>query len=240
MSLQGCRCPFNGCQNPSISSNLIGYFSLLQRASKPSSPSWPCAQSAFCYFSLFKYIFLRPWLNRLDYLLTLRPEHGAADIDVRRVLMLLTLFREAGGETQDDFAAVCFSPPPPPSSCLSSSTPLSRFLATFPPSSPASLDAEQTQCSLCKITSLINANKQTTALRQPQMKANLYAINRGRSAFNLPVRPARCCCTPPPSSCRPLPLLPPPLPPPLFTRLCAPYLSPCRVAGPGSKARKTD
>lgn len=42
--------------------------------------------------------------------------------------------------------------------------------------------------------------KQTTALRQPQMKANLYAINRGRSSFNLRVRPACCCCccsTPP-------------------------------------------
>lgn len=96
--------------------------------------------------------------------------------------------------------------PPPPSSCLSSSTHLSLFL----PSLRGFLDAEQTQCSLCKITRLINANKQT-ALRQPQMKANLYAINRGRSSFNLPVRPARCCCsTPPPlppSSASPAPSL---------------------------------
>lgn len=131
------------------------------------------------------------------------------------------------GKTQDDFAAVCFSPPPPPSflvflrPLISPSSCPPSFL---PPSPPGFLDAEQTQCSLCKITRLINANKQTTALRQPQMKANLYAINRGRSSFNLPARPARCrCSTPPPPpsftavlclSCPPPRLpLPPPRPP---------------------------
>lgn len=75
------------------------------------------------------------------------------------------------------------------------------------PLSPGFLDAEQTQCSLCKITRLINANKQTTALRQLQMKANLYTINKRRSSFNLPVCPA-CCSTPPflpPSSASPPP-----------------------------------
>lgn len=73
---------------------------------------------------------------------------------------------------------------------------------SLPPSFPGFLDAEQTQCSLCEITRLINANKQTTALRQLQMKANLYAINKRRSSFNLPVRPARCSTPPslPPSS----------------------------------------
>ncbi len=64
------------------------------------------------------------------------------------------------------------------------------------PLSLGSLDAEQTQCTLCKITRLIKANKQTTALRQLQMKANLYTINKRRSSFNLPVRPAHC--SPPP------------------------------------------
>lgn len=77
---------------------------------------------------------------------------------------------------------------------LSSSSSLSRCPPL--PLSPGSLDAEQTQCSLCKITRLIKANKQTTALRQLQMKANLYTINKRRSSFNLPVRPA--CCSPPP------------------------------------------
>lgn len=69
-----------------------------------------------------------------------------------------------------------------------------------PPSLPAStssLDAEQTQCSVCEITRLINANKQTTVQRQPQMKANLYLIDKRRSSFNLPVCPARCRSTPP-------------------------------------------
>lgn len=77
------------------------------------------------------------------------------------------------------------------------------------PLSPGSLDAEQTQCSLCKITRLIKANKQTTALRQLQMKANLYTINKRRSSFNLPVRPAHC--SPPPffSTSILVPLLPP-------------------------------
>lgn len=85
------------------------------------------------------------------------------------------------------------------------------------PLSPGSLDAEQTQCSLCKITRLIEANKQTTTLRQLQMKANLCTINKRRSSFNLPVRPAHC--SPPPflSSSIPCvsythPLLPPPYP----------------------------
>lgn len=55
------------------------------------------------------------------------------------------------------------------------------------PPSTSSLDAEQTQCSLSEITRLINANKQTTALRQPQMKADLYPINKRRRSFNLPV-----------------------------------------------------
>lgn len=63
------------------------------------------------------------------------------------------------------------------------------FILLFPTSPslllPSSLDAAQTQCSLCKITRLIKANKQTTALRQLQMKANLYTINRRRSSFNL-------------------------------------------------------
>lgn len=75
---------------------------------------------------------------------------------------------------------------------LSPSPPLCPRL----PLSPGSLDAEQTQCSLCKITRLIKANKQTTTLRQLQMKANLYTINKRRSSFNLPVRPAHC--SPPP------------------------------------------
>lgn len=55
------------------------------------------------------------------------------------------------------------------------------------PPSTSPLDAEQTQCSLGEITRLINANKQTTALRQPQMKADLYPINKRRRSFNLPV-----------------------------------------------------
>lgn len=111
---------------------------------------------------------------------------------------------------------------------------------SLPPSLPGFLDAEQTQCSLCKITRLINANKQTTALRQPQMKANLYAINRGRSSFNLPVHPAHCCCSTPPPFFTAVLCIPCPHLHLLLTRLPAPYLSPCRVAGPGSKARKTD
>lgn len=106
--------------------------------------------------------------------------------------------RGTGGETQDDFAAVCFSPPAPPPSCLSQSSLPTSHSPSLRPSPPGFLDAEQTQCSLCKITRLINANKQT-AQRRPQMKANLYTINRGRSSFNLPMRPARCCSTPPPS-----------------------------------------
>lgn len=86
-------------------------------------------------------------------------------------------------------------------SCLSLRPPL--------PLSRGSLDAEQTQCSLCKITRLIKANKQTTALRQLQMKANLYTINKRRSSFNLPMRPAHC--SPPPffSTSSTHPLLPP-------------------------------
>lgn len=78
------------------------------------------------------------------------------------------------------------------------------------PPSTSSLDAEQTQCSLREITRLINANKQTTALRQPQMKADLYPIDKRRSSFNLPVCPARCRSTPPPltSTHSSLPLLP--------------------------------
>lgn len=92
------------------------------------------------------------------------------------------------------------------SSCLSLSTPPSSS-PSLRPSVPGFLDAEQTQCSLCEITRLINANKQTTALRQPQMKANLYAINKRRSSFNLPVHPARCSTPPslPPSSASPPP-----------------------------------
>lgn len=54
------------------------------------------------------------------------------------------------------------------------------------PLSPASLDAEQTQCSLCKITRLIKANKQTTALRQLQMRGNLYTINKGEAPLISP------------------------------------------------------
>lgn len=85
--------------------------------------------------------------------------------------------------------------------------PLPLSLCPPLPLSPGFLDAEQTQCSLRKITRLINANKQTTALRQPQMKANLYAINKRRSSFNLPVCPARCSTPPssPPSSASPSP-----------------------------------
>lgn len=88
-------------------------------------------------------------------------------------------------------------------SCLSLRPPL--------PLSRGSLDAEQTQCSLCKITRLIKANKQTTALRQLQMKANLYTINKRRSSFNLPMRPAHC--SPPPffSTSSTHPLLHPPV-----------------------------
>lgn len=83
---------------------------------------------------------------------------------------------------------------------------------SLPPSVPGFLDAEQTQCSLREITRLINANKQTTALRQPQMKANLYAINKRRSSFNLLVCPARCSTPPslPPSSASPSPPTPSP------------------------------
>lgn len=81
-------------------------------------------------------------------------------------------------------------------SSSSSSLPFCPSSPRSLPLSPGSLDAEQTQCSLCKITRLIKANKQTTALRQLQMKANLYTINKRRSAFNLPVRPAHC--SPPP------------------------------------------
>lgn len=111
-----------------------------------------------------------------------------------------------------------FSPSPPSRSPLS---PLVPWMLS------------KTQCSLCKITRLIKANKQTTALTQLQMKANLYTINKRRSSFNLPVRPAHC--SPPPflSSSSTHPPTPPTLP-------CAPYLSPCCVAGLGSKARKTD
>lgn len=54
------------------------------------------------------------------------------------------------------------------------------------PLSPGSLDAEQTQCSLCKITRLIKANKQTTALRQLQMRGNLYTINKGEAPLISP------------------------------------------------------
>lgn len=50
--------------------------------------------------------------------------------------------------------------------------------------------------SLQRSQDLSRQNKQTTALTQLQMKANLYAINKRRSSFNLPVRPAHC--SPPP------------------------------------------
>lgn len=159
-------------------------------------------------------------------------------MDVRRVLMLPAPLEGREGKRRMTLLQ-----------CASLLLLLLVFLRPLlPPSPPPGfLDAEQTQCSLCKITRLINANKQTTALRQPQMKANLYAINRGRSSFNLPVRPARCCCccsTPPPppsfTACPPPPLPPPTSSPSSSIRLRAPYLSPCRVAGPGSKARKTD
>lgn len=83
--------------------------------------------------------------------------------------------------TSSDFAALWFS--------IHSLFLSFSFILLFPSSPPlllpCSLDAEQTQCSLCKITRLIKANKQTTALRQLQMKANLYTINRRRSSFNL-------------------------------------------------------
>lgn len=122
-----------------------------------------------------------------------------------------------GGEEVDFAAERCSS-----SSSSSSHPPL--------PPSTSSLDAEQTQCSVREITRLINANKQTTAQRQPQMKADLYLINKRRSSFNLPVCPARCRSTPP--SFTSTHLLHPSLPP-------APHRSLRRVAGLGSQARKT-
>lgn len=73
---------------------------------------------------------------------------------------------------------------------------LSSSICPPHPASPGSLDAEQTLCSVCKITRLIKANKQTTALRQQQMRANLYTINKRRSSFNHPLHPAHC--SPPP------------------------------------------
>lgn len=76
-----------------------------------------------------------------------------------------------------------------------------------------------TMFSLCKITRLIKANKQTTALRQLQMKANLYTINSRRSSFNLPLRPAHC--SPPPLATSP-PFTPP-------SPVGAPYLRPALV-----------
>lgn len=133
-----------------------------------------------------------------------------------RMLILPVRF-EKERETQDDFAAVCFS------LLLLSISVHPALQLTLPPSVPGFLDAEQTQCSLCEITRLINANKQTTALRQPQMKANLYAINKRRSSFNLPVRPARCNTPPslPPSSASLPSPTPSYLPPPPLLPACS-------------------
>lgn len=135
------------------------------------------------------------------------------------------------------------------------SLPLLSWPRFFPPplSSPPSLapssgflDAQQTQCSLCKITRLIKTNKQTTAIRQLQMKANLYTINRRRSSFNLPLCPGRCS---PlsffilPFSLHPLPAYSSvhPLYPPTGPSIAPPpFFSPSCVAGLGSKARETD
>lgn len=87
---------------------------------------------------------------------------------------------------QCDFSFLLFLPP----------SSLSLSLCPLLPLSPGSLVAEQRQCSLSKITRHIKANKQTPALRQLQMRANLYTINKRRSSFNLPLHLA--LCSPPP------------------------------------------